>query len=263
MVIIKDSYKEKLNNLTKDNFNIVTDFDRTITSSDSIATWGILNNKGVLPKEYDFERNSLYSYYRPIELDSNLDDAVKMGAMEDWLNKHLDLFKKYELSKDNIIDVFSMDEMMTFRNGFLDFFKYVDDLNIPFNILSAGIGDFLLKFLEINNCSFVNIDVRSNFLRFDRNDVVIGFKGPIINSLNKQMFAYEKDGKDYVLLLGDQVSDIMMVKGYPRENIIAVAFVPDDNMEEIESFKDVFDVVLTNDEGFSGLLQDLKSVLES
>ncbi|MBQ7105487.1 MAG: hypothetical protein IJN90_06485 [Bacilli bacterium] len=263
MIIKKDNYKEKLSKLTKDNFNIVTDFDRTITSSDSIATWGIINNRGILPNEYDFERNSLYNYYRPIELDPNLDEAVKMGAMEDWLNKHLDLFKKYELSKDNIIDVFSVEDMMTFRKGFLDFFKYVDDLNIPFNILSAGIGDFLLKFLEINNCSFVNIDVRSNFLKFDRKDIVIGFKGPIINSLNKQMFAYEKEDQDYVILLGDQVSDIMMVKGYPRENIIAIAFVPDDNMQEMESFKDVFDVVLTNDEGFDEILKDLKSVLDN
>lgn len=262
MIYKKDSYYDKIKKLNLNNFEIVTDFDRTITSRDSLATWGILNERGILPKEYDFERNSLYNYYRPIELDTELDDAVKMGAMDDWLNKHLDLFKKYRLSKDNIIDAFSNDDVMILRDGFLDFFKYVDGRNIPFNILSAGIGDFLLKFLEINNCSFVNIDVRSNFLKFDRNDIVIGIKGTIINSLNKHQFAYKKKDKDYVLLIGDQLSDIMMCEGYSRNNMITIAFVPDDNMSELESFKDVFDLVLTSEEGFDVILKDLKSVLK-
>ena len=31
----------------------------------------------------------------------------------------------------------------------------------------------------------------------------------------------------------------------------------------MESFKDVFDVVLTNDEGFDEILKDLKSVLDN
>lgn len=262
MIYKKDSFDKKLKNLTFNNFEIVTDFDRTITRSDSPATWGVLNHRGILPSEYDIERNALYSYYRPIELDSDLDDAVKLGAMADWFDKHLDLFKKYQLSKEHIIEVFSCDNIMIFRKGFLDFFKYLDDYNVSFNILSAGIGDFLLKFLEINNCSFVNIDVKSNFLKFDSNDIVIGFKGPIINSLNKHQFAYEKTNKDYVILIGDQVSDIMMVKGYDREHVIAIAFVPDDNMNEIESFKDVFDLVLTNEEGYDSLLSSLREVLD-
>lgn len=262
MVYKKENYEEKLSKFTLNNFEVVSDFDRTVTSSTSTTTWGILNHRGILPSEYDFERNALYSYYRPIELDTELDDAVKMGAMEDWINKHLELFAKYELNKDHIIEAFSFDDIMTFRKGFIDFFKYLDKNNIRFNILSSGIGDFLLKFLEINDCSFVNIDVRSNFLKFDRNDVVIGFKGQVINSLNKTQFAYEKTNKDYVLLIGDQVSDIMMVSGFDRDNVLAVAFVPDDNMSELESFKDVFDMVLTDEESFELLLKDLQRVLD-
>lgn len=262
MIYRKNDYYEKLNKLSLNRFEVVSDFDRTITSSDSLTSWGVINGRGILPGEYDFERNALYNYYRPIELDDNLDEAVKMVAMEDWQNKHLDLFKKYNLSKEQIIDIFTSRDVMKFRDGFLDFFKYLSDNNIMFNILSAGIGDFILKFLEMNNCSFSNIDLRSNFLKFDRNDVVIGLKGSVIHNLNKHNFAYEQKSNDYVILIGDQVTDIMMVHGYKRENIIAIAFVPDDNSSEIETFRDVFDMVLTDEEGFDEILSDLRSVID-
>ena len=95
MIFRKDNYYDKLKNFTKDNFEVVMDFDRTITTDDSLATWATVNGRGILPKEYDFERNALYSYYRPIELDSEVDEVVKMVAMEDWLNKHLDSYLKF------------------------------------------------------------------------------------------------------------------------------------------------------------------------
>lgn len=262
MIFRKDTYYDKLNKFTKNNFEVVMDFDRTITTDDSLPTWATVNGRGILPKEYDFERNALYSYYRPIELDNEVDEVVKMVAMEDWLNKHLDLFKKYQLNKEHILDLYSDKGIMTFRKDFLDLFKYLDNNNIKLDILSAGIGDFFLKFLEMNGCSFVNLDVKSNFLNFDRNGNVIGFKGPLIHALNKHDFAFKKDNKDYVLLIGDQVSDIMMVDGYNKDNILSVAFVSDSNMSEIESYKDVYDMVLSSDQGFGHILNDLKSVID-
>ena len=114
---------------------------------------------------------------------------------------------------------------MTFRKDFLEFFKYLDNNNIKLDILSAGVGDFFLSFLEANGCSFVNIDVKSNFFKFDRFGTVIGFKNSLIHAFNKNQFAFEKKDKECVLLIGDQIFDIMMVTGYKRENILAIAFV--------------------------------------
>ena len=54
----------------------------------------------------------------------------------------------------------------------------------------------------------------------------------------------------------------MMVSGFDRDHVLAIAFVPDDNMNELESFKDVFDMVLTDEESFELLLKDLQSVLD-
>ena len=49
-------YYDKLNKFTKDNFEVVMDFDRTITTDTSLPTWATVNGRGILPKEYDFER---------------------------------------------------------------------------------------------------------------------------------------------------------------------------------------------------------------
>ena len=62
MIFRKNTYYDKLNKFTKNNFEVVMDFDRTITSADSLPTWATVNGRGILPKEYDFERNVLYHF---------------------------------------------------------------------------------------------------------------------------------------------------------------------------------------------------------
>lgn len=261
MIYRKNNYYEKLGKLTKTNFEIVSDFDRTITSSSSKTTWGIFSDKNILPKEYVFERNSLYNYYRPIELASEIDETVKLVAMEDWFSKHFELFRKYKLNKRQIADVFSDECIMILRKDFINFFNYLTENKIKLKILSAGIGDFVVEFLRKNNIDSSILDIRSNFFKFNKDEEVIGTVGPIINSYNKNKFAFEQSDNDYVILVGDQLSDIMMCRGYKRENIIAISFVTYDNNDELDSFKDLFDVVLTDEEGFGVILDDLKKVI--
>lgn len=262
MIYRKDNYYEKINSLTKDNFVIVSNFDRSITKGNSKATWGCLNGHGLLDYEYDIERNNLYAYYRPIELDYEMDDAVKMMAMEDWLYKHSELFKKYSLSKDIIKQLFDIEDVMLMRDGFKPFFDYVTNNNIKFNIVSSGIYDFIVAFLEKHDCYNDLVNIEANKLAFDRNGVVVGLKGEIIHAFNKVKHSFYDKDKEYTLLIGDQVSDIMMVKDYKKDNVITVGFISDESSSELESFKDVFDIVLTDDESFDIVLNDLRNVFE-
>lgn len=263
MIYRKDNYYDKIKNLTIDNFMVVSDFDRTITTSTSHTTWGVLSNAGILPDQYDFERNSLYNYYRPIELNDTLDDSVKMVAMADWHQKHVDLLKKYRFNQRHIDQIFSIPDVMSFRPGAKEFFEYLDKKKIEVNILSAGVGDFIITFLENNNCLYDNLKIRSNYLNFDRHGVIIGLKGDILHSLNKSSYAIKKNDKKYVVLIGDQLSDVMMVSGYYVDNVIKIAFLPHDNVNQLEGFRDVFDMVLTDDESFSVIVNDLKQVIGS
>lgn len=260
MIYKKDDVDKKIEDFKNKKFDVILDFDRTITTGESNTTWGAPSNCGVLPSEYTIERNNLYNYYRPIELDHNLDDSVKMVAMADWQNKHVELFKKYLLNKEQIEEIFSRDDVLQLRNGAIDFLKMLHNKKINLNILSAGIGDFIISYFKSHNIYYDNINIRSNFLDFDRDGVVIGLKGNVMHSLNKIEFAYEKKDNEYAILIGDQTSDIMMVKNYDQNKVLKIGYISKDNQKEIEEFKDVFDIIFNSDEGFDEVINILNKI---
>ncbi len=262
MIYRKDSYIQKMRMLEKGNFDIVMDYDRTITRGDSNTTWGILSRTNILPAEYRSDRMSIYNHYRPIEVDSQIDETVKMAAMEDWFCKHVELLKKYHFNKKQIIDLFNEPDTMILRSGFIEFYNYLNDRNIPIQIVSAGIADFIEEFLKKNKCLSKNVMIKGNYLDFDEDGFVRGLKGSCVHSLNKNEIAYQNIDKKDVIVIGDQVTDIRMVEGIDRGRVIAIGFINKENMADLEGFKDVFDMVLTDDESFQVILDDLKNGID-
>ena len=261
MVYRNEKYREKLSNLKKGSFSFIIDFDRTITTSNSPTTWGVIKKCHLFTKQYDIEQEALYNYYRKIEIDETIEKELKMVALDDWQRKHVELFKKYHLNTQHINDIFSRNDTMMFRKDAPDFFNFSHNEKINIKILSAGIRDFIVSFLKNNNCLFENIDIISNSLDFDDKGLLIGLKGTAIHSLNKNEFSNIDCNDDYIILIGDQLSDIMMAKDFNRNKTIAIAFVAWDNISEIAKFKEIYDMVLTDEEGFGEIIDDLKSVL--
>lgn len=262
MIYRSDSYKEKMNMLEKGNFEIVMDYDRTVTRGDSNTTWGILSSTNILPPEYRSDRMGIFNYYRPIEVDSHIDEMIKMVAMDDWYHKHIELLKKYRLNKKQIIDLFKEPDTMILRDGFIEFYKYLNDKDISIQIISAGIANFIEEFLKKNKCLSDNVIIKGNYLDFDEEGIVRGIKGTCVHSLNKNEIAYQVIDKKYVIVIGDQVSDIRMVEGIDRRKVIAIGFINKDNIGDLEEFKDFFDMVLTDDESFQVILDDLKNGID-
>ena len=60
-----------------------------------------------------------------------------------------------------------------FRHGILDLLKINKELNIPLTIISGGLGDIILAFINsinrkyLNNIENKNIDIYSNKIHFD------------------------------------------------------------------------------------------------
>ena len=129
---------------------VVTDFDRTITSGDSNSSWGVISKSNLVSKQYLKDRTDLYNYYRPIEIDENLDYVEKNKLMIEWWNKHIELYKKYKFTKEIIDEVASDTEAMILRTGSKEFLKKLYEKNIPVIIISAGIGNFIETFFRKN-----------------------------------------------------------------------------------------------------------------
>lgn len=265
MIVLNDHFEELKKKLTTNNFYVVSDFDRTLTIGDSITSWAILSSSNYVDKNYNNERNAYYDYYRPIELDPTVPFEKKNKLMKEWFKKHMQLFSKYQLSEEVIIEAAKNQQVMHFREGASEFLKYLADNNIPLIIISAGIGNFIEQFLKQQNCYFDNIYIVTNFIKF-KNGVACDIDENIIHSLNKNEVSYNdvikesiKD-KDYVILFGDQVEDSKMVSEDKRSQTIRVGFLDKNISENKKIFEDTFDVIGIDNTSYYEIIEllDLK-----
>lgn len=260
MIRMQESAQQKIKQFTKDNFYVVTDFDRTLTKGNSITSWSILSECKLLPREYAQDRQRLYDYYRPIEIDDTLEESVKCEEMKKWYEKHIDLFTKYELKEDLVKKAASNHRIMEFRIGAEEFLSYLQQNSIPAIIISAGIGNFIEQFLIDNKCNYDNIYISSNCIHFT-NGVADGMEGNLIHSLNKNEVSLPKTiqktiaKRPYTLLLGDTIEDTRMVPKSKKNTTLYVGFLPEDQKESKTQYEQAFDLVCEKDTSYLEIMK--------
>ena len=259
-MIINDKCKSIIPFKHLNNIYVVADFDRTLTAGTSSTSWFILSKIKSIPKTYVQERQELYDYYRPIEVDDKIDYAYKMEKMIEWYHKHISLFVKYKLTQETFDKAVTDAEVVKFRPGAKEFMKFLNDNNIPLIIISAGVGNVIEAFLNYNNCYYDNIYVVSNMITFE-NGVASGVASNIVHNFNKnevvlpEPFKERLKNRTGVLLLGDQVSDLNMVDKSIHEFVVTAGFhVEDYPAEEMIAN---YDIYCEKGEGYD----DLKKVL--
>ena len=263
MIFIKDNTLNRIKDWTDDSIYVLTDFDRTITVGSSSSSWSILSKSNIVSKEYNDERQSLYDYYRPYEIDKSLDYDTKNRLMTEWWNKHIGLFVKYKLSEEIINDAARNLRVMSFREGAKEFLKSMNDRNIPVIIISAGIGNFIEQFLIKNDCNYDNIFIVSNFIKF-KDGIAIGVSDNIIHSLNKNEVSLPSQikelikNRDNIILLGDSIEDIKMAKEESRDNALKIGFLEEKVEENKPYFEKQFDIVCTNNTDYNQLSDKIR-----
>ena len=263
MIEIKDKTLERISNWEDDTIYIVTDFDKTLTLGSSSTSWSILSKSNLVPSEYIKERQELYDYYRPIEIDETLDLKIKSKLIREWFKKHLDLLVKYKLSEDVINYAAKNLRVMSFRDGAKEFLENMYKRNIPVIIISAGIGNFIEQFLIKNNCMYSNIFIVSNFIKF-KDGIASGvINDNLIHSLNKNEVSLPSDIKELIklreniILLGDNISDIKMVNESKQKDALKIGFLEENIEVNLSYFKKEFDVVCTNNTGYNELSEKI------
>ena len=262
MIYIKNSVFSNIINWQDNSIHVLTDFDRTITVGNSESSWSILSKSNLVTREYVLERQDLFNYYRPIELDESLEFNTKNNLMIEWWNKHISLFIKYQLSEEVVNDAARNLRTMAFRDGAMEFLENMKKRNIPVIIISAGIGNFIEQFLIKNQCNFDNIYIIANFIKF-KNGIAVGVSDNIIHSLNKNEVSLPQDiqalitDRPNVILLGDSVSDIKMVSEEKREKALKIGFLEENIEANKLIFDSKFDVVCTDNTSFKELTKKL------
>jgi len=190
--------------------------------------------------------------------------------MHRWWTEHFDLLIRSGLNKKDIENaVYSGD--VHIRDGLPEFFSMLHEHKIPVVIISSnGLGgDSISMYLEKENIAYDNIHIISNSYIWDEDGNAIGVKEPIIHVANKDetviretpVFDLIKD-RGNVILLGDSIEDIKMVKGIDYDNIIKIGFLNENQEKSLEAYKRDFDVVILNDSGMSYVNSLLGDILD-
>ncbi|MCX6746431.1 MAG: haloacid dehalogenase-like hydrolase [Candidatus Parcubacteria bacterium] len=247
-------YKEQ----GKDNINVLSDFDRTLTKAivegqKAPTVIAQIRQSEYLTSDYVPKAHELYDKYHAIEIDPKVSKKEKIAKMHEWWQKHFTLLVSSGLNK-KVMDEIVSKRTLKFRPGALDFIDSLQENNIPLVIMSAGPGDMISQYLKQENRLDNNIHIIANFFEFDKDGKVIKVKEPIIHSLNKKEILVKdypafKDVKEKknVILLGDGVDDIDMIEGFAYDNLIKVGFLNENVDENLPEFKKNFDVIILND----------------
>lgn len=258
-----------------ENLHVLADFDRTLTTAfvdgKSVPSLiSILRDGNYLTTDYAEKAHALANKYHPIETDMNISFDEKWKAMDTWWREHSKLLiesglKKYDLEK------VAISGGVRLRDGFSEFAEILRTNNIPLVIMSAsGIGtESISLFLKHVGALSSNVHIISNEYEWDKEGKASMMKEPIIHSLSKYETAIQNysvfnviENRRNVILLGDSVDDLGMVKGFDYDNLITIGFLNDKVEENREHYKKVFDVVLTGDADMIYVNKLLSEVVE-
>ncbi|XP_026872850.2 cytosolic 5'-nucleotidase 3 isoform X1 [Electrophorus electricus] len=239
---------------------VITDFDMTLSK---FAVNGkccptchnIIDNCSLVTEECRKKLFQLKETYYPIEIDPHLTMEEKYPFMVEWYFKSHSLLVEQRLQREKLPEVVRESDVCL-REGYEHFFDRLHQHAVPMFIFSAGLGDVLEEIIRQAGVYHPNVKVISNFMDFDENGVLKGFKGELIHVYNKHDGAlrntdYFKQLKDNsnILLLGDSLGDLTMADGVPNvENVLKIGFLNDKVEELLEKYMGSYDIVLVKDE---------------
>ncbi|ELT97986.1 hypothetical protein CAPTEDRAFT_162279 [Capitella teleta] len=260
----------------KQKLQVVADFDRTMSRFKSeegeiIATChNALDNNDQISDKFRMEATKLRDYYYKIEIDDSLSKEVKYPYMVEWWTKAHDLLVDCGLTRDMIsYSVKRSNIVLRDKTSWLLKELHVHD--VPLLIFSAGLGDIIEEVIHQQHTMYSNIHIVSNYMDFNNQGTLVGFKGEIIHIYNKNENAiHESDyfeklqHRENIILMGDSLGDLNMADGASDSaDILKIGFLNDKVEERLNVYKDAYDIVLAADETMDIPNAIIRQVLES
>ena len=154
-------------------------------------------------------------------------------------------------------------DLLQYRDGSKEFLKRMNELNIPVIIVSAGVGNIIVEFLKKEEDYYPNIHIISNTVEFE-DGVMKGLKGKTIHSLNKDVVHGDDDvlkiinDRKNILLFGDLVADVKMIPKEKEKDALKFGFLDHKIDENLNYYKEVYDVVIRDEGSFKSVLDIIK-----
>ena len=248
-----------------ESIEILADFDQTISryrhnGQVCPSSHRILQLSGLFSTDFETEVNRLYKHYHTIEADPDLDYDTKYKEMDAWWDiTHGMIVEQLDLM-DFMLPEMLKNSNLALRHGVDSVLERCKDFDVPFTVVSAGIGNFVEAALHplINYPGF---HIFSNFLHFDLDGHVQGFSKPNIHSLSKSAVLRDQIQRPNAVLLGDMPTDTLMVQGNKYQEVLSIGFL-NDPTACLEDYRSRFDILVLGDGNFD-LVHHLLSYLHN
>lgn len=267
-----EKIKNAIKNAGPESLHIVADFDHTLTKAfyngkKQPAVIGQIREGNYLTQDYAPRAFALHDTYGKLDRDFSLTLAERIAKMHEWWSTHFTLLIECGLDK-SVLEHIAEHRPLLYREGVLEWIDMLHQAGIPLVILSAGPGDMIDLYLKKVGRLYDTVHVVANRYTFDDRGKVIGIIEPIIHSLNKeetvmhdQPFYSSLMQRKNILLLGDNLGDIHMTKGFPYDNQISIGFLNEDVELRENEYIELFDLVVTDDGDFQDIVNLTKELL--
>jgi len=279
LITNKEKFEELKDNFKKDGvekLHVLADFDRTLTKAfvngeNTPSLISVLRDEDYLTPDYPKKAKAFYEKYHAIEISPDISIEEKTKLMKEWWTKHFQLLIDSNLNIKDIEQAMKSSNLI-FRDRVSELLDILKDNDIPLVVLSSsGIGrESIASYLKNKQKLFENIHIISNSFNWDKNGKAISVNQPVIHGMNKnetvidsfpEIYNTVKDRKN-VILLGDSISDIDMITGFDYDNLIKIGFLNENIEENLENYKQKYDVLILNDSSAEFIVNLLQEILE-
>lgn len=235
---------------------VLADFDYTLSNfccpdgSRALSTHALLENAST---------KTLMQKYLPIEYDRNMSVQDKIPHMLQWWTQSHKEIVNDNYDKEKLRKIVKDSPMLKLRSRFVEFFTLLEEFDVPLVIFSGGIGDVIQIVIE-EACGKLpkNVHIISNWMMYDENEKVIGFKNPIVHSFNKNGSVIKEEDRQFfenlscrpnILLMGDSLGDATMDVGLELEQVVfKLGFLNFSVEDSMKDYVQAFDIVCVQDE---------------
>lgn len=220
-----------------------------------------------MSEEYKNEAQALFEKYYPRDEDPELTVEEKTALMHEWYEHHYALMFREGLTRD-ILHLAGTGADLELREGAYNLVRICGMLQIPFVVLSAGLGDVTSAFFQKVGLGDA-VQVVSNFFDYTPEGLASSLRHSIIHTRNKHLthlqnhiLHFAERPPTHVIVMGDHIGDSRMAECFPDATVLGIGIVAGHMMHMVPEYQERFDALLFSNDSLApveALLQDLQA----